>query len=90
MAMRRLVLGGLAMGLLLPGLVGLCGEQSSPAPGLSLDNALNVSWGDHIVVSKGAARLDSPEHIRESLSMWRDLGGAKAVYWRISSWAIDR
>lgn len=90
MAMRLLASVRLVAGLLLPGLVGLCGGQPSPSSALSLDNALNVSWGDHIVVSKGAARLDSPEHIRESLSMWRDLGGATTVYWRISSWAIHR
>jgi len=52
------------------------------------DNALNVSWGDQIVVGKGVARLDTPEHIRAALAQWQGMGGITTVYWRISSWII--
>ena len=53
-----------------------------------LDNALNVSWGDQIVIGKGAARLDTPERIREALSHWSSSYGVTTVYWRMSSWII--
>ena len=52
-------------------------------------NALNVSWGDQIVIGKGIARLDTPEHIRKALAMWGEQGQAGTVYWRISSWVIQ-
>ncbi|MBT3377230.1 MAG: family 10 glycosylhydrolase [Lentisphaerae bacterium] len=67
-----------------------CSGQAPPRTTPFPENALNVSWGDHIVVSKGAARLDSPEHIHESLARWRELGSITTVYWRISSWVLDR
>lgn len=52
-------------------------------------NALNVSWGDQIVVGKGSARLDTPEHIRQALAQWGEQGQVGTVYWRISSWIIQ-
>lgn len=56
---------------------------------LASDNALNVSWGDQIVVGRGIARLDTPEHIREALGRWQTMGRVTTVYWRISSWLIQ-
>lgn len=52
-------------------------------------NALNVSWGDQIVVGKGSGRLDTPEHIRQALGQWGEQGQIGTVYWRISSWIIQ-
>jgi hypothetical protein len=52
-------------------------------------NALNVSWGDQIVVGKGIAKLDTPEHIRQALRLWGEQGQVGTVYWRISSWIIQ-
>ncbi|MCK5805235.1 MAG: hypothetical protein KAI66_20560 [Lentisphaeria bacterium] len=73
----------LAAAILVGGCVG------GTARRLNQDNALNVSWGDQIVIGKGAARLDTPERIRDSLSRWQDLGRVTTVYWRISSWVIS-
>lgn len=67
-----------------------CLAMSSLWAATSPDNALNISWGDQIVVGKGADRLDTPERIRESLSHWRASYGITTVYWRMSSWIIGQ
>lgn len=66
----------LALGLL---------AQESATP----NHALNVSWGDQVVIGKGAARLDSPEHIRTALTEWHQRCRMNVVYWRLCSWTIE-
>lgn len=51
-------------------------------------HALNVSWGDQVVIGKGATRLDSPAHIREALADWHESCRMNVVYWRLCAWTI--
>jgi hypothetical protein len=70
-------------------LLGLLVCVGIPAQEAALPNhALNVSWGDQVVIGKGAARLDSPEHIREALTAWHHGCRLAVVYWRLCSWTI--
>ena len=47
-------------------------------------NAINVSWGDHIVIFEGEGRLDTDEKIGRAIKRWREEFGIRHVYWRIS------
>jgi hypothetical protein len=51
-------------------------------------NAVNVSWGDHIVVSEGLGKLDTRERIGAAMDEWKRLAGADTIYWRVSDWYI--
>ena len=53
-------------------------------------NAVNVSWGDHIVVFKNAARLDTPEKIRDAMPLWKNRMQAGHIFWRVSGIALER
>ncbi|MBM3477525.1 MAG: hypothetical protein FJX75_30005, partial [Armatimonadetes bacterium] len=68
--------------LLLSGLLGL----ASTAP--AAENAVNVSWGDHIVVGEGLGKLDTPEKIAGAMDEWQRLTEARTIYWRVSDWYI--
>jgi len=47
-----------------------------------------VSFGDHFVVFKGDAKLDTPEKIERCMREWRDLHEVTTVYWRTGTWFI--
>jgi len=47
------------------------------------NHALNIPWGDQVVIGKGTARLDSPAHIREALTDWHESCRMSVVYWRL-------
>jgi hypothetical protein len=57
-----------------------------PRMAVSAENAVNVSWGDHIVVFDGPAKLDTPEKIGAAMDDWKRLTDATTVYWRVSAW----
>lgn len=54
----------------------------------SAQNAINVSWGDNIVIYEGQAKLDTPERIAACMDDWQRLGSVETVYWRASSWRL--
>jgi len=53
------------------------------------DFALNVSWGDHIMVCRGTARLDTPEKIRRAMRYWKEEIGVTDVFWRVSALFLE-
>lgn len=63
--------------------------RADDASRLRTNNALNVSWGDQIVVGEGIAKLDTPAHIAQALERWQAMGHITTVYWRISSWILQ-
>jgi hypothetical protein len=59
-----------------------------PSAAQTAENAVNVSWGDHIVVCEGLGKLDMPEKIAAAMDEWRRLTEARTIYWRVSDWYI--
>jgi len=47
-------------------------------------NSVHVSWGDHIVVFSGSARLDTESKIADAMRCWRDDFNIRHIYWRVS------
>ncbi len=54
------------------------------------ETALNVSWGDHIVVGHDLAKLDTAEKIRLAMKRWKQVAGVRHVFWRVSAIALER
>ncbi len=55
---------------------------------MAAENLINVSWGDNIMVGSGISKLDTPEKISESMSIWNDAFDGKTIIWRVSSEVI--
>ena len=53
-------------------------------------NAINVSWGDHIVVFNDLGKLDTEEKIATAIRQWKEQFGVRHIYWRISSKIIQK
>lgn len=66
-------------------LAGVFAEQKA-----EVENALNVSWGDAIVVGMGNALLDTTERISDSMQYWNDCYNGKIVLWRMSDVYLSR
>ena len=66
----------------------MTGSAALSAAGIN--NLVNVSWGDAIVVAKGINRLDSPESIKTALKYWQDKHDIQTVLWRIGTDYIMR
>ncbi|NOZ20366.1 MAG: hypothetical protein GXP25_04675 [Planctomycetes bacterium] len=71
-------------------LIGVLLAMTGAADGGDKFNAINVSWGDHIVVFKGLGKLDTEEKIAEAMRQWKEQFGVRHVYWRISSKIIAK
>ncbi len=54
------------------------------------ENLINVSWGDNIMVGTGISKLDTPERVAESVTVWNDVFDGKIVLWRASSEVLKR
>ncbi len=70
--------------LLLPGLM-----AAAPIPARP-EVALNVSWGDHIMVGRGLAKLDTPARIRDAMKHWKRCAGVRRIFWRVSAVMLER
>ena len=51
---------------------------------------VNVSWGDHIVIFRKTARLDTPEKIRAAMPLWKRHLGGRHLFWRVSGITLER
>lgn len=51
-------------------------------------NALNVSWGDQIIVGEGIGKLDTPEKIARCIDIWQEAGEVGKLYWRVSAYVL--
>ncbi|NOY82287.1 MAG: family 10 glycosylhydrolase [Kiritimatiellaeota bacterium] len=58
--------------------------------GAASETALNVSWGDHIMVGHGLAELDTPEKIRTAMARWKEVLNVRRIFWRVSAVALER
>jgi len=68
-------------------IVVLGGSLAVPA---MAENLVRVSWGDHIVVGRGIAKLDTPDKIRTAVRRWKRLPGVRGIIWRVSAVALKR
>jgi len=55
-----------------------------------IENLINVSWGDQIMVARGDSQLDEPNKIRRALKAWQQDDGGRTILWRGSSYYIKR
>lgn len=69
---------------------GLLTTAHAAEPTAGGSNGVNVSWGDHIVVFKNAARLDTPEKIRDAMPLWKNRMKAGHIFWRVSGITLER
>ena len=70
--------------------VGLLATARASEPSASAINGVNVSWGDHVMVFKNAARLDTPEKISGAMPLWKKRTRAGHVFWRVSGISLER
>jgi hypothetical protein len=70
--------------------VGLLTTAHAAEPTAGGSNGVNVSWGDHVVVFKNAARLDTPEKIRDAMPLWKKRMKAGHIFWRVSGISLER
>ena len=68
----------------------LAAAMLSLSAAAEINNLVNVSWGDSIVISKGVNKLDSPESIATALKYWLDKHEGRTILWRISSDYVSR
>ena len=54
-----------------------------------IENCINVSWGDQIMVGRGDAMLDTPEKIERSMALWSRSYDCRTVLWRASAYTLQ-
>lgn len=53
-----------------------------------VENLVNVSWGDQIMVARGDAALDTPARIERSIRSWARDWDIQTVLWRVAAYYI--
>ncbi|WP_432799578.1 LamG-like jellyroll fold domain-containing protein [Poriferisphaera sp. WC338] len=66
------------------------GENLEEHRNHSVENLINVSWGDQIMIARGDAQLDTPDRVKRSVKSWLDNYDGKTVLWRMSAISMKR
>lgn len=78
-----LILAGIAAG------TAVC-EVPGQERGRDVENLINVSFGDQIMIARGDAQLDTPEKVQRSIKSWQEDNDGQTILWRMSSIYMKR
>jgi Concanavalin A-like lectin/glucanases superfamily len=86
----RVFYGSLILGITFMAAGPTRGEEPAPDLDRQVENLINVSWGDQIMVARGDAQLDTPEKVRRAVRSWLEDNDGRTILWRMSSIYMKR